>query len=212
MLCANKRCFALLAVVTSVSYAADEAYVAEIQKWRQENDDFLRSERSPLRLVGRFQVEEGDSRLGSDPASTIVFPDRAPGQTGTLARRGGAFSFEAAKGTPVTVNGQPLTGATSVKVAKPPAPSDRISTGDFSFAIRPLGDDYYLLLQDSQALSSVSSKGPDVFQSTRVTKWKRSSMLIRNKKKFSCPTRVAQPRCSQVPAMSCSSLWDKRPD
>jgi hypothetical protein len=111
MLCANKRCFALLAVVTSVSYAADEAYVAEIQKWRQENDDFLRSERSPLRLVGRFQVEEGDSRLGSDPASTIVFPDRAPGQTGTLARRGGAFSFEAAKGTPVTVNGQPLTGA-----------------------------------------------------------------------------------------------------
>jgi len=58
MLCANKRCFALLAVVTSVSYAADEAYVAEIQKWRQENDDFLCSERSPLRLVGRFQLKK----------------------------------------------------------------------------------------------------------------------------------------------------------
>jgi uncharacterized protein (DUF1684 family) len=163
MLCANKRCFALLAVVTSVSYAADEAYVAEIQKWRQENDDFLCSERSPLRLVGRFQVEEGDSRLGSDPASTIVLPDRAPGQTGTLARRGGAFSFEAAKGTPVTVNGQPLTGATSVKVAKPPAPSDRISAGDFSFAIRPRGDDYYLLLQDSQSSFFGEFKGSTCF-------------------------------------------------
>jgi uncharacterized protein (DUF1684 family) len=159
----TKRCLALLVLVASVGCAADEAYLAEIQKWRQENDAFLRSDRSPLRLVGRFQVGEGTTTLGSDPASAIVFPDRAPRQLGTLTRHGGAFSFEAAQGTPATVNEQPLTGAASLKVAKPPAPSDRIGTGDFSFAIRPLGDDFYLLLQDSQSSFLREFKGSTWF-------------------------------------------------
>jgi hypothetical protein len=66
------RCLALL-VLAGAGCAADDAYVAEIQKWRQENDEFLRSEKSPLRLVGRFQVAEGASTVGSDPSSTIVF-------------------------------------------------------------------------------------------------------------------------------------------
>jgi uncharacterized protein (DUF1684 family) len=150
-------------VVAAVGCAADEAYVAEIQKWRQENDDFLRSERSPLRLVGRFQVDEGTTTLGSDPVSTIVFPDRAPKQIWTLTRHGPTFSFQAAKEISASVNGQPLAGAASLKVAKPPAPSDRIGTGDFLFTIRPLGDDFYLLLQDSQSSFLREFKGSTWF-------------------------------------------------
>lgn len=157
------RLLILLALAAGSGCAADQAYLAEIQKWRQENDEFLRSERSPLRLVGRFQIAEGVSTLGSDPGSAMVFPDRAPKQIGTLTRHGGVFSFEAAKGTKVTVNGQPLAGTASLKVVKPPAPSDRLGAGDFLFTVRPLGDDFYLLLQDSQSSFLREFKGSTWF-------------------------------------------------
>jgi uncharacterized protein (DUF1684 family) len=154
----SKPGLALLALAIRAT-CADEAYLAEIQKWRQESDTFMRSEKSPLRLVGRFKLEEGVSTLGSDPASTAVFPERAPKQAGTITRHGGAFSFEAAAGIPAAINGQPVNRSTVLQVAKNPKPSDRMSVGDFTFAVRPAGDDFYLLLQDSQSAFLREFKG-----------------------------------------------------
>ena len=151
-------------VVLAVRVAGGvDAYVAEIQKWRQESNTVMRSEKSPLRLVGRFKVEEGASTLGSDPASTIVFPGRAPKQIGTITRRGQAFSFEPATGTQVAINGQPVTRSTVLEVAKNPKPSDRISVADFTFAVRPSGEDFYVLLQDSQSVILREFKGETWF-------------------------------------------------
>jgi uncharacterized protein (DUF1684 family) len=163
MLRVTKPGLALLVLATRVAAAADEAYLAEIQKSRQESDTFMRSEKSPLRLVGRFKMEEGVSTLGSDPASTIVFPERAPKQIGTLTRRGRAFSFSPEMGIPAAINGQPVSKATSLEVAKNPKPSDRISTGDFIFAVRPAGEDFYVLLQDSQSAFLREFKGKTWF-------------------------------------------------
>lgn len=146
-------------LATSAAYAADDGYVEEIQKSRQESDAFMRSDKSPLRLVGRFQVAEGVATLGSDPASTILFPERAPRLIGKLTRRGGEFRFEVAGGVSMAINGKPLDGAAGLHVAKSPAPSDRLSVGDFSFAIRPVGEDFYLLLQDSKSAFLRDFKG-----------------------------------------------------
>ena len=158
----SKPGLALVVLAVGMVGAAD-AYVAEIQKCRQQSDTFMRSEKSPLRLVGRFKVEEGASTLGSDPASTIVFPGRAPRQIGTVMRRGQAFSFEPATGTQVAINGQPVTRSTVLEVAKNPKPSDRISVADFTFAIRPSGGDFYVLLQDSQSVFLREFKGETWF-------------------------------------------------
>jgi len=148
---ASKTGFSFLLLATWVACAADDAYVAEIQKSRQESDAFMRSDKSPLRLVGRFQVAEGVSTLGSDPAATIVFPERAPRQIGKLTRHAREFRFETSPGVVVTINGKPITGAAELHVAKNPEPSDRVGTGDFLFAIRPIGEDFYLLLQDANS-------------------------------------------------------------
>jgi len=64
------RILIVLALAAGSGCAGDEAYVAEIQKWRQENDDFLRSERSPLRLVGRFQISVSRLPRKYPPPST----------------------------------------------------------------------------------------------------------------------------------------------
>jgi uncharacterized protein len=155
----SKTGLAFLLLATCAASAADDAYVAEIQKSRQESDAFMRSDRSPLRLLGRFQVAEGVATLGSDPASTILFPERAPRQIGKLTRRGGEFRIEVSAGVPVTINGKLITGVADLHVAKSPEPSDRVGTGDFLFAIRPVGEDFYLLLQDSRSALLRDFKG-----------------------------------------------------
>jgi uncharacterized protein (DUF1684 family) len=159
----SKTGLAFLLVATHTMCAADDAYVAEIQKSRQESDVFMRSDKSPLRLVGRFEVAEGVSTLGSDPASTIVFPERAPRQVGKLTRRGREFRFEPSAEVPITINGKPITGAADLHVAKSPEPSDRVGTGDFLFAVRPVGEDFYLLLQDSKSVLLREFKGSTWF-------------------------------------------------
>lgn len=154
---------AFLLLARGTVCAADDEYVAEIQKSRQESEAFMRSDKSPLRLVGRFQVAEGVATLGSDPASTIVFPERAPRQIGKLTRHGGEFRFDACAGIPVTINGSPITGGADLHVAKSPEPSDRVGTGDFLFAIRPVGQDFCLLLQDSKSALLREFKGSTWF-------------------------------------------------
>jgi uncharacterized protein (DUF1684 family) len=113
-------------------------------------------------------VEEGVSTVGSDPASTIVLPDRAPKQIGILTRHGQAFSFEPTDGTPVAINGHAVTRSTNLKVAKAPEPSDRVSLGDFLFAVRPIGEAFYLLLQDSQSSFLREFKGSTWFPIDRA--------------------------------------------
>jgi len=159
----SKTSLAFLLLAAHAAYAADDAYVAEIQKSRQESDALMRSDKSPLRLVGRFQIAEGAATLGSDPASTIVFPERAPRQIGKLTRHGQEFRFEASAGVPVTINGKSETGVADLHVAKNPEPSDRVGTGDFLFAIRPIGEDFYLLLQDSNSALLREFKGSTWF-------------------------------------------------
>jgi uncharacterized protein len=61
------------------------------------------------------------------------------------------------------VNGQPLNGSAILTVAKNPAPSDRIGTGDFLFSVRPLGEDFHLLVQDSQSSFLREFKGSTWF-------------------------------------------------
>jgi len=146
-----KRTTLLLLLAASAVFAADDAYRAQIEKDRRDTDEFLRSPRSPLLLVGRFSVNEGVSTLGSDPASTIILPAKAPPHVGTLIRHGDQFTFQPVAGTSVSRNDQPISGSVTLQVTEPPKPTDRIAFGDFKFGIRPLNNEFSLLLSDAQS-------------------------------------------------------------
>lgn len=143
--------------------AADDAYVREIQKSRQEDDELMRSPKSPLLLVGRFKIEEGESTLGSSAKSNIVLPEGAPGQVGAILRRGSEISLLTATATTLAVNDKPVTGRVNLKAAAAPAPADRVSFGDFTFAIRPVGEDFYLFLIDKHSKYLKDFKGKSWF-------------------------------------------------
>ena len=128
--------FSLL--IVGAIFAEEDSYRLEIEKDRKETQEFLRSEKSPLHVIGRFTVAEGDSRVGSDPAAEIQLPSRAPGRLGTIHRHGADLSFEPAPGASVSLNGKPASGPFPLRAVPPPDPTDRVTAGDFGFAIRPL--------------------------------------------------------------------------
>ena len=140
----------LLAASTGPAQTED-TYRAQIEKDRHDTDEMLRSSRSPLLLVGRFPVNEGTATLGSDPASTIVLPAKAPAHVGTLIRTRGQITFRPANGVAVSLNDKPVSGPVNLQATEPPKPTDRVGFGDFKFGIRPLNQEFSLLLSDAQS-------------------------------------------------------------
>jgi uncharacterized protein (DUF1684 family) len=146
-----RKTTALILVATCTAFAADDAYRAEIEKDRRDTDAFLRSARSPLQLVGRFRIEEGSSTLGSDPAATIVLPAKAPQHVGTITRHGREFIFQPARGVSVSLNDKAISGSVAVQAVESPQPTDHVSFGDYKFGIRPMEQNFSLLLSDVQS-------------------------------------------------------------
>jgi len=142
----------LLAILAaSVALTAEDTYRAEIEKDRRDTDEMLRSTRSPLLLVGRFKVNEGSSSVGSDPNSAIVLPQKAPAHVGTLTRHGSIISFEPTPGVFISLNDKSISTSVVLHVAEPPNPTDRIGFGDFKFGVRPIDNEFALLLTDAQS-------------------------------------------------------------
>ena len=62
-----------------------------------------------------------------------------------------AISFEPAPGTSVSLNDKPISASVTLQVAEPPKLTDRIGFGDFKFGVRPLNNEFTLLLTDAQS-------------------------------------------------------------
>lgn len=76
----------------------------EILSWRKARVERLTAEDGWLSLVGRFDLPEGEHRVGSDEAAEIALPaGKAPAELGRLIRRGRSVQFAPAAGVQVGV-------------------------------------------------------------------------------------------------------------
>jgi uncharacterized protein (DUF1684 family) len=139
--------------------AADEAYAAGIHEWQHEHETDVRTG-GWLLLVGRYEVAPGASSLGSDPSSTMVLPEGAPPRLGVLTRAASVFRFEPAPGVAVTIDGAPAAGVAELSTAQG---KGRVAAGTFSFAVRPIGDDYYVMALNSENPAARNFKGTEWF-------------------------------------------------
>src|SRR6185369_11982240 len=74
-----------LAATEGARPAQDQAYQADILKWRQKRVEELTGEGGWLSLAGLFWLKQGQNRFGSAPWNEIVLPrNRAPKITGSL--------------------------------------------------------------------------------------------------------------------------------
>jgi uncharacterized protein (DUF1684 family) len=90
---------------------SSEEYQGSILKWRQEVDANLRRENGWLALAGLFWLRKGINLIGSNPASDILLPKRAPARLGTFEFDGDNVILNVESDLRVEVNGAETTSA-----------------------------------------------------------------------------------------------------
>jgi len=84
---------------------ANEKYEQSIVNWRQEVENNLRRENGWLALAGLFWLRRGTNIIGSDRASDILLPKRAPARLGTFEFDGDNVRLNVEIDIPVELNG-----------------------------------------------------------------------------------------------------------
>lgn len=89
--------------------AADEAFLKDVESFRQDRNEGLKKPESWLSLVGLFWLQEGDNRFGSGAENRVIFPEGSAQEVvGNLVRHGDKVTVEAPIGAGLTSNGQPI--------------------------------------------------------------------------------------------------------
>jgi uncharacterized protein len=102
------RALTLALVLLSAAADVTSAYKAEIDKYRKDRIAELTAPNGWLAVQGLFWLHEGANPAGSDTASAIKLPARAPRKMGVFVLRAGAVSFTAEPGAGVTAAGKPV--------------------------------------------------------------------------------------------------------
>jgi hypothetical protein len=107
---------AVLLAAAAGSARADEAYRAEVQKWRTDRETRLKADGGWLTLAGLFWLKEGPNRFGTDPAADIVLPEgSAPAKAGVFELKEGQVTVALLPGTSARIGTKPLSGPTAMK-------------------------------------------------------------------------------------------------
>jgi uncharacterized protein (DUF1684 family) len=150
----------LLLLLNSLASGADAAYQADLEKWRQDFDADVRTG-GWLTLIGRFQVAEGVALIGSATTSTVrLQPGISPRRLATLTRHADSFEFAPARAVAATIDGGKIAGSVTLSTTKG---RGRVRVGRLELVVRRVGDDYYLLVSDSQNPAIHNFKGTTWF-------------------------------------------------
>jgi uncharacterized protein (DUF1684 family) len=135
-----------------------DRYRDEIEAWRRRMDQSLRAEDSWLALAGLYWLSEGSNRIGADPSSAILLPDRnIPSYVGDIILRGEEVSLQIRSEAPLTVDGERVQTATLIPdVAGSPT---EIRLGKLTLMLLKRGTRYAIRLWDNGRVQVVDFKG-----------------------------------------------------
>jgi uncharacterized protein (DUF1684 family) len=133
----------------SVEVAPD--YRAEIEQWRAQRLGKLTAEDGWLALAGLHWLDEGSSRVGSAPGSTVVLPPGAPDWVGDLTRRDSEVRLELAPGVAATVEGEAAPAALDLRSDADGGQPTLVRLGDVSFHVIARGDRVALRVRDASS-------------------------------------------------------------
>jgi uncharacterized protein (DUF1684 family) len=149
----------LLIGVADLGARADDGYRAEIEQFRKDREARLKAEDGWLSVVGLHWLKPGESRLGSDPASDVLLPPRAPATVGTLELSGDRAVFRAAPGVKVIKAGQPLKEGEIRSDAQGKADLLTLGDGGIKLILLKRGERHALRVKDSRSEARTSFAG-----------------------------------------------------
>jgi uncharacterized protein (DUF1684 family) len=127
----------------------DAEYLEEIETWRQKRLADLKAEDGWLSVIGLYWLQNGETRLGSDPGNDLLLPERLPGLLGTLYSFDGKVEFRPAAGIKVTRNGKPFSGGRIYSDAD--ENPDTLAFGDVKLILLKRGARYAVRTKDNQS-------------------------------------------------------------
>ena len=142
----------------------DAAWRASLAQWRDDRAHELAAPDGWLTLVGLEWLKTGVNSFGSDPASTIRLPARAPAHLGLLTVNGATPAttvvqlLAPAGGFPAgfTFNGKPAReGALAISNTKPSV----LAWQGLSFVVLARGDRFVLRIKDAQSPTRTGFQG-----------------------------------------------------
>jgi uncharacterized protein (DUF1684 family) len=120
--------------LVTAGLAVSPSYIREVQQWRAQYEERLKSPTGWLAVAGLFWLHEGSNTVGSDPQSEVVLPKSYPAHAGTLTLAGNAATYRA--------DGKELTLV---------AEKDPIQIGELSLALIERDHKYAIRLRDPNA-------------------------------------------------------------
>jgi uncharacterized protein (DUF1684 family) len=127
-------------------------YKSEIETWRSGRETRLKAENGWLTLVGLFWIEQGESKIGSDPGANVPLPATLPKELGTVTLKNDIADFKPAPGVPL----KPVTLHDDEKPNY-----EVVSLGSVSFYLIKRGDRYGIRVKDTQSPARTNFKGLD---------------------------------------------------
>ncbi len=160
-------CFLVLGVaggVISVAGASgtDADFTRQLDQWRKQRLEGLRSESGWLTLVGLHWLEPGENHFGSSPANRVVLPQgKAPARAGAFFLDNGKVRVVAAPGSGITLNGKPVSeqDLRSDESGEP----DILRLGDLSLYVIKRGERFAIRVKDPNSPVRKEFKGIDAF-------------------------------------------------
>lgn len=147
---AGLRGFVLAACMASTTMAlADEAYRAEIEKWRRDREASLKADDGWLTVAGLYWLHQGKNTFGTDPANDFLLPEgSAPPSVGSFTFEGGDTVVVTIRdGVTATQHGKPVTRA-ELRVDKR---EDAIRVGSLSLWLHYSGDRKAIRIRDQNS-------------------------------------------------------------
>jgi len=154
---------ALLAAGIALSAAGDEAYRAEVRKWRADREARLKADGGWLTVAGLFWLEEGPNRFGTDPAGDVVLPDGStPAKAGVFELKEGRVAVSLLPEAKATIGGKPVSGVSILRPDTSGSP-DVLEMGTLSLSVIKRGDRYGIRLKDKNAAARKGFTGLEWF-------------------------------------------------
>ncbi len=125
---------------------SSDAYLKEINRWKEKRLARLKSENGWLNLAGLFWLEEGLNTIGSDSTNSIIYPEKAPPRLGIYTLENGQVRFIPEADADVLLDGKPVKEIVidTDKTGKPTL----LESGSLAWFIIERGDQFGIRLRD----------------------------------------------------------------
>jgi uncharacterized protein (DUF1684 family) len=140
--------------------AKARAFAASQQTWRDERRAKLTQPDGWTSLVGLHWIDEGEHYFGSDADNGIRLA-AGPAHVGMISRKGDRLRFVPEKGAALTLDGQPLAGATTLRSDADDLGPSKLGFDDGKGVITVIkrGDRYALRVKHADAPTRTDFKG-----------------------------------------------------